>query len=289
MICTSSDFLLLAFRSELFVTDVHNYSTPTAWNFDLEGVWASRSQWEGVSTSKALDMTHFCIWFILILSSELMHRFDAVQPFRRFLLSRRSQSRGAMRSARGTCQTFFLFFGFVDFVVGNVENVPNSTSLLGWWWLKPGQVHDSRPRAPAESRQGAHTIECVCGRSAHTHKELKAFRRHGNRVGPIKATHLNQLDTVTAALEAAAAGNKVALMCKFATIYNCVQRSSAWCLPFKDKPVDCKLVHQCNQLKDFACSKNRKRRGPYPSDHPARRNLNRKYNSEKPCRWQHQA
>jgi len=125
--------------------------------------------------------------------------------------------------------------------------------------------------------------------STHTHKELKAFRRHGNRVGPIKATHLNQLDTVTAALEAAAAGNKVALMCKFATIYNCVQRSSAWCLPFKDKPVDCKLVHQCNQLKDFACSKNRKRRGPYPSDHPARRNLNRKYNSEKPCRWQHQA
>ena len=52
----------------------------------------------------------------------------------------------------------------------------------------------------------------------HTRKELKAFRRHGNRVGPIKATHLNQLDTVTAALEAAAAGNKVALMCKFATI-----------------------------------------------------------------------
>lgn len=35
------------------------------------------------------------------------------------------------------------------------------------------------------------------------------------------ATHLNQLDTVTAALEAAA-----------------------------DKPVDCKLVHQCNQLKE---------------------------------------
>ena len=170
MICTSSDFLLLAFRSELFVTDVHNYSTPTAWNFDLEGVWASRSQWEGVSISKALDMTHFCIWFILILSSELMHRFDAVQPFRRFWLSRRSQSRGAMRSARGTCQThFFLFFGFVDFVVGNVENVPNSTSLLGWWWLKPGQVHDSRPRAPAESRQDAHAIECVCGRSPHTY------------------------------------------------------------------------------------------------------------------------
>ena len=36
-----------------------------------------------------------------------------------------------------------------------------------------------------------------------------------------KAMHLNQLETVTAALEAAA-----------------------------DRPVDCKLVHQCNQLKE---------------------------------------
>lgn len=160
----------LHFEVSYFVTDVHNYSTPTAWNFDLEGVWTSRSQWEGVSISKALDMTHFCIWFILIISSELMHRFDAVQAVRRFWLSRRSQSRGAMRSARGTCQTHFFVFRLCGFC-GRKCWECFQPSLLGWRWLKPGQVHDSRPRAPAESRQDAHAIECVCGRSAHTHTQ----------------------------------------------------------------------------------------------------------------------
>ena len=75
---------------------------------------------------------------------------------------------------------FFLFFGFVDFVVGNVENVPNSTSLLGWWWLKPR----SGPRLKTSSTSWI-TSGCpcywVCLRevTTHIHTHTKSSRLSG--------------------------------------------------------------------------------------------------------------
>ena len=64
-----------------------------------------------------------------------------------------------------------------------------------------------------------------------------------------QAMHLNQLETVTAALEAAAAPPPCSKGC---LCHGCFHVAT-----WQDKPVDCKLVHQCNQLKDALDCKKR--------------------------------